>query len=679
MGKVVIIAFVATTLITWPFLPYLASFYTDQGDYATHGSILWWNADSIKTGRIFNQEEYFKGYQFYPHPYSLAFANNHVFPSLIFSPLYWITNNLPFSFNTYLFLTFVASFLAAFYMVKFFLILSSRAKRSDLDLIEIATSSPAVRPRNDVVSAAAMVGAFIFAFNPQTMTRFPQHIELLGKFFLPLIFLFGYKFLEKPSLKNGFWLFLFITLNSLTANYFQVFVAIMLPLVSLPFLIKAIKKGDLGYLGRLGKFGLVGLIFLPILLYFNIPFWEFAQKEGAFRSIEESIFFSGRINDWLAPPQNNLVYSSWSSYLHEFREPKDNRGILNYEEHTLFIGVLATILFFIGLKEFYGSRVKHGMTRTGKWYFLILLIVPFVLIFGPFFPPSEDGMKLPFYFLYEWIPIMKGIRAPIRFEYIFIIPFALICAYGAQVIIQLSSSRMRGSINNVNWIPAFAGMTMLVILILENFTIKDFSSRSTILQKLDDQTVKELSFLRGKATLHLPVYTIDDADVFGKNSYVSTWVTQTGERVVNGNSGYFPPDSLELLFEIREDINEEVLKKLSMLGVSYVIFHTDMLSKEEWAGLVKNSSLYEKAIVYNDDELFIVDLSKYNFNITLCDFDNLESREVEIDGEISLILTNQADCYLPNIYRDRYRGYNGKTYRMPLILGPKEQIVAVGI
>ena len=646
-----------TIVFTWPFALNLASYYTDQGDYATHGSIFWWNQDSIKTGRILSSREYFQGYQFYPQPYSLAFANNSVFPGLVFAPIFWLTGSLPFSFNLYIFGTFVASFVAAFYTVKYFISLSFKTTRD-----------------NGLIYLSSLVGASIYAFNAQTLTRFPHHVDILGKFALPLIFLFAYKAFDRPTFKNAFFLSLLFTINSLTTNYFQIFSIVFLPLVFAPFLIANLKKKNWGYFLDLAKTSLLGFFFLPIILYFNLPFWDFSQREGASRSIDESIFFSARVADWFAPTTNNFLYGGWAKTLEKVREPKDNRGILNYEEHTLFLGILPLALFILGLKYWWNQKV-------GRAYLLIILVGSFLFIFGPFLGAREDGVKLPFYYLYELVPIMKGMRAPTRFEYVFFIPFSVIASWGA---IKL----LRWLVSGKDKLFLAAGF-LLLVLSLENFTVKDFVTRSAVFNKLDSLGEGKMAFLKNKIVFHLPIYTISDADVFGNNSYSTNWATRTGERVVNGNSGFFPADQLSFLFGAQDNFNEEALRKLLVLGVNYVVFHKDLMPPAYESALFEELQGYEDKVVFEDVDITIVDLGKYNFPFHVCSFPQdfnvrvTEDQDLDTSTSYALILRNKSNCYLPSIYWDRYRHLvieiDGQKrtaeLKLPLLVEPGEQII----
>ncbi|MBI2017791.1 hypothetical protein HYS92_01950 [Candidatus Daviesbacteria bacterium] len=639
---VIVLAVISTAILTWPLLPNITSYYTDQGDYPLAGSVLWYNADSIKTGRIFTPKEYWHGYQFYPQPLSFVFVNNSFIPSLIFAPIYWISGNLPFSVNSYSMLALILSFVSAFYTIRYFLSSSLRAPaKQSGSSNEIATSSPSARPRNDrVVFWASIVGAFIFTFNPVTLVRFPHHLDIMGKYFLPLVFLFAYKFLEMPSLKRSLLLWLFFTLNALTVNYYQIFSIVILPMMTVPFLVSHLRKRDWGYLLKLGKFGLIGLLFLPVLLYFNFPYFQLNQKEGAGHRVEETEFFSARFLDFIGTSENSLLYGSLMKSIFPSREPKDDRGILNYEEHSLFLNILPLILFIVGWKAFAKQNLNHA-------YFYIMAVVSFLFLFGYAFPP--------FKWLYNLVPIMQGIRSPTRFEFLFYIPFALICAFGVKRVLEKRGIlRLR---SGQVWVIGMIGL----ILLLENFYIRDFSERSQFLQQAKQAEGLDL---KGKITLHLPIYTTEDADEFGKNSAYLNWVTQTGERIINGNTAYLPPDQLELLHTIKQNFDENSLKRLILLGADYVIVH-------------------------KNDSFEVIDLSKYKFEAKICilerDFDIELAQVSDLDSKISyaLVLKNKSDCYLPSLLEERYRKIEvrveGKIkqayFRLPILVGPGEQLM----
>jgi hypothetical protein len=232
-----------TTLFTWPMVLKLPTFYSDESDYTLVGWILWYNQHSFTTGRIFSQIDYFNAFQFYPWPFSLAFSEHFFLPSLFFSPIYWISKQLVLSVNIYTFSTFILTFISSFYVFRNFL-------------------------KNN---SAALIAGIIFTFNPITAAHFPGHTHLLGKFFLPIIFLTAVSFFTKPSFKKACLLSGVFTLNALTSiNFFIVSVPSLL-LTALPFIMINLLNRNFAYFRQLFLSSLGLLVCLPFLIYFLLP------------------------------------------------------------------------------------------------------------------------------------------------------------------------------------------------------------------------------------------------------------------------------------------------------------------------------------------------------------------------------------------------------------------------
>jgi hypothetical protein len=172
---IIIIGFLLTVIFTYPFITKLFVHYNDGSDFAVNGFIFAYNYNAILSGKIFNQDKYFNGQQFYPQPYTLAYSDHRFIPSIIFSVPYALTNNLVLSVNILTFLSFVLSFISSFYVINYFV-------------------------KNKL---ASIIGAVVFTFNPITFVRFPVHLDLLSKYFLPPMFFFCYQFLKKPQFKSA--------------------------------------------------------------------------------------------------------------------------------------------------------------------------------------------------------------------------------------------------------------------------------------------------------------------------------------------------------------------------------------------------------------------------------------------------------------------------------------------
>ncbi|MBU2632825.1 hypothetical protein KKG52_03855, partial [Patescibacteria group bacterium] len=82
---VLLLGIILTAIATWPFVINIPYFYSDFGDYPLAGASFWYNQNAIVTGKILNQLEYLKGFEFYPQPYVAAYADFKLIASLIFS------------------------------------------------------------------------------------------------------------------------------------------------------------------------------------------------------------------------------------------------------------------------------------------------------------------------------------------------------------------------------------------------------------------------------------------------------------------------------------------------------------------------------------------------------------------------------------------------------------------
>lgn len=667
---VFILATLLTVVLTWPFTQNLATYYTDSGDYTGFGSILWWSFESLTNGRIFDSQKYFNGYQLYPMPYTIAFGDHLFVPSLIFGFFYILSQNFILSVNLLTFVSLILGFISCFYVINFFV-------------------------KNFF---ASIIGAAVFTFNPITFAQFPQHAYLFNRVFLPPIFLFAYKFFKSPGFINAFFLGLFFTLNALTVIYYQIYTIFLLMVLALIHISVNLFKKNFYYIFQFIKGGLIILVFLPVLLYFDLPYLKFNSLEGAKRSLEQNIYYSARVADWFSPSRSSLLYKDLSYALNDKRLGLENQDNYYHEEHSLFLNLTPVFLFLVSLGYFLGKcKLKPGNSRHGllsflkRFFslyltsplplFLTVLAISFIMTFGPYFTGwngNTGGFALPFYFFYEYLPFGKGVRVPTRFQFIFYLPFALLCAYGALFLFKKTKRY---------FFAVF--MIILGLLVVENINVFSFDERSYILPKVERLSQNgELSFLRDKNVLHLPVIFPDF--VLTEGVY-HNWRVITGEKIVNMHSGYNPQDQVNLLLKLKEGVGEEALKRLVALGVNFIVIHQDLIDPEQYKQRFKiNESLYQEITVFNNGDTRILDLSHYSLDIRKCSLDqdfDINIKSAEIFGSATsttvLILKNKSNCYLPSIYQDRYQRMDFYTnflkrtayFRLPVIIDPFEEVV----
>lgn len=653
---IILSAVIFTAVLTWPFVVKLGTYYSDYGDYPLNASIIWYNQDALLSGKLFNQRQYFNGYQAYPHPLSLTYSNLSFIPGVIFAPFYLSLRNYVLAINMFTFFTFVFTFISAFYCLDYVL------KRKGM---------------------TAIVGALVFTFNPQTLARFPEHLDLLNKYFLPPLFLFAYLFLEKPTRKRALLFGLFFCLNGLSVNYYLILSTIVLVFLGTPFFIFQIRKKNLDYFLNLAKSGFVILLFVPIMWYFIGPYIELSLKEGAYRTVDQTIYLSSTVLDWLSSSPNNALYGSLVKGYEKMRNPKnENDPYNNYQEHSLFLNVVPAFLFLYFAYAFFRNKqkIKQYFKRPALWFVLLLLFVPFALSFGPYFlgwNNSTSKIPLPYLLLYKMLPIMQGLRAPTRFQFIFYVPFSLFVAHGTSVLLKRFKKYQ-----------VLIFLIIITAIIAENYNYKNFDTRSHILPKVTRLKARnELSFLEGKSALHYPIFMPEN---FGLESNYLSWATQTKEHIVNSNTGYIAHDQLEFMTQMRGDLDEKQLTKLVALGVDYAIIHRDLLTKEQNRKLQQHERLYMDWAVFAEDGILVLDLKKYDSGLVQCNFPDdftiaFATAFVEETRQPTRLirLSNTKDCYLASPFEERYReievSINAEPkkvrIKLPMLIEPNQQIV----
>lgn len=671
ISTIFILGFLSTTIITWPFITKLSSYYSDWGDYPLNGWLLWYTEQSIVTGRIFNQDQYFQSFQMYPLPLTLAYSDHLFVPSLIFTLIYFPTNNLIFSLNFFIFLTFVLSFISAFYFIKFF-------------LEELNKNYSANQHKNltTVIYLTSTIGAFVYTFNPLTSIQFSGHLQLMHKYFLPPLFIFAYKYLKEINARSAFLFFLFFTLNALSSIYFFVFSIILLPLFFIPFVTKFIKQKSWNKLFKLFKLSLISLFFLPLILYFNIPYLNFSQKENVSRSLEETAHFSARLIDWFSPNPNSVIYKQYADTILASRKPKEGNGDFNITEHTLtlnyfpyFISLLIFIFIIRNRKKVF-IVVKNSQLIQG---FLLVLIGSFIIAFGPFFMgwnATDSNLQLPYYYLYKLLPILSAIRVPTRVEFFFYIPFSLFISYFVFSILKTQKTK--------NCLILFFGI--LILLIAENISFNKFLETSYVLSNYFINK-PNLQFLKNKNTVHFPVQL---NDIASEVKYLN-WQTQTGEKILNGYSGYTPNDWFQLVTPLSLGLSKTLIpdssiKELAALDIDYLVFHKNINAD------FSLRKYFPTKLVYEDDYVFIEEIPENYRNQFKCSNRSLDIKIEPILGiannhsPLSITVKNPQNCYYPSVGFDRYRKVNfeinNKKYqtnvKLPLVLRPNEERIIIG-
>jgi len=282
-----------SAVATWPLLRDMPSLITsDAGDPALNTSILEWNASVLPFSPA-----WWNAPHYYPTEGVIAFTENLVGLSPIFSPLYWLTGNPVLAYNFTVFVTWPLSAFAVFLFVR------SLTRRDD----------------------AAFLAGLSFGFTPYRAASL-GHIQTLAVFGIPL-FLFGlHKFLETRRLR---WLLLFGAAwlqQSLANGYYILFGAVFVAAWLCYFC--SLRTNWNAAIAIVCAWALASLPLAPMLLEYR----AIHQQFGLSRSHAEILYYSATPQSWL---EVSGLVSLWHNV---FPEGKDN----------LFPGVTAIALVAAG-------------------------------------------------------------------------------------------------------------------------------------------------------------------------------------------------------------------------------------------------------------------------------------------------------------------------------------------
>lgn len=629
-----LIAIAATIFFTWPLLLRVNSYYQEIGDWALNSWILWYSQESILSGRIVNLFSYYNAPMFYPSALSLAFSEHLLVPSLLFLPFYQLTHNLVFSTNIFVLLTFVFTFLSSFYFLYYLL----------------------------KQKLPAIVGAIFYTFNPYISEHLlAGHLQLLSRYFLPLLFLTGIKYFMKPNLRNALIFVIIFILNSLSSIYFQNFSIIGLAVVFAIIATYQYQKIGFLYIKTFLRSFLIIIPFLLLLLCFEFPYMQYSYLESVKRGVVENMKHSGRLLDWIFTLPENQLYGEFVRKFAEFRGANLN-SIYFFPERVLFPTITGIVLAILGLYGVFKKRVFKP--RVISISLIVLLIVSGLLTLGPSIY-IYHGFSLPnplFDFVYYTSPLLQATRVPARFTFILYLPFSFFIAAGFQYI--------------ENWTKRFSHPKLLVAItftvlcawFIESQVSWPWNLKSNIIESLrfyQSSSKSPFGIITNKKTVHYPLHL----DALLYDAKYLTWATFTGEILFNGYSGFTPREWLLLAKQLDIVHDQNSYTRLRAIGIDFLIIHKDEYKRQ---GLeLPNPLTIQSLVSFEDSNLLILDLSKFPSPV-ICSYD--PNTKISSSDQENLVFKNDENCYFTAKYENKYIKHASTYLRLPILLEPKEEV-----
>ena len=467
--------------------------------------VLCWTAHQAFTDPV----RLFDANIFHPEPRTLAFSEHMIVQGVAAAPLRWAGASPVLAYNVLLLAGFALSAWAMFLLVHRW------------------TGS---------VAAGAVAGS-LFVFNTHLMTRLP-HMQALHVEFLPLTLWALDRVLAQGRRRDAIWLGVAAALQGLTSNYLLVCVLIALAAAVVVRAPEWLRARPTRTVERLC---LAALVMAALVTPFLIPYYLAQREQGLTRSLDEVAHYSASWRDYLYTV-GTFHYGAWSR---RFQEGAT----------ALFPGVGAVVLACVGVAFAGGWRDARVRMTTA------IGIVGVALSFGTSLP----GYAL----LYRWMPLLQGVRAPVRFGFLGLTAVAVLAGFGVAALQRRWGTR--------RWWPAVA-TGLLILVHAEIFCAPidytPFDGIPRIYTSLASQDVTGVA--------EFPFYTPAAID---RNATYMLNSTAHWKPLVNGYSGFLPARYeryADVLVNFPDQWSGTLLRSLR---VSHVVVHFDAYDQERRAGL----------------------------------------------------------------------------------------------
>jgi hypothetical protein len=390
--------------------------------------------------------------------------------------------------------------------------------------------------------APALVAAAIFTMAPYRIEHF-MHLELQWTMWMPLTFWAFHRAIDEGAWRFGVLGGVFLWLQVVSSVYYGVFLAMTTAVFVVLLLASAPRRARAALPGLIGGTLVAVLLTMP----YALPYLNNARRLGPRPKDAVAAFSATPLDYFVSPPQNWLW--GWTA------------AAGSGAERNLFPGVLAIALA--------ATAFAYRPRRLVFVYFAIAAL-SIELSFG------LNGRL--YSWLFDHVGTLQGFRAPARFAAIACCAIAVLAGFGADVVFRRLSAAGAGAARG-------AVACMFILLAIE------YRNTGMILTDIayDPPTVynvyKAVRALGPGAVVELPLPALDKLpglEVHYAFASIGHWYP-----LVNGYSGYYPPEYSETVGRMENFPDDRSIARLRNIGVHYLIFHPHLYAADEYASLVK--------------------------------------------------------------------------------------------
>jgi len=487
---------------------------------------------------------------FYPHNLTLAYSESLLGMQLLFTPLRLL--GIPPLISLYLTLAGVCIIGAA-------LTLYALYRIGCFSLIE------------------SILITFCTHFSLSVISYF-VHYQLFGFQLAPPFFLFVYLYLREFKKGDLLILVSLFAVGITLAMYLAPMLLVLCILMCTPMILKQIQR--MGMMKLIKNIGIqaVGIVIVAILVLYFVQLRPYLRIANTFpkHPFEELAFYSANLSS---------LFTGFSVFSHWYDPGSYDWGEWEYAYFPGFVLLILPGLYFIWtIVRFATDRLS---ARSGDWhmaslgqqgddhlipgdfilYMLLLFLSALVLSWGPYYKP-DPSIRLPFYYLSDFVFGLRDVRAPGRFGMFIPLPLAVFTVAFLRTVITTNSAR--------NWTVLL--VTLLIIVeSFPTFPVYPFSIDAGGVYKQICQAIKP-----GSPVLELPVFGEDMEALYIAVEQLDGSTIHWG-RLVSGY-GANTTEEYKTLLDIDQRIQQELIAPRAAIkfgkryGIHYYLIHLNRYS-----------------------------------------------------------------------------------------------------
>ncbi len=498
----------------------------DNADYSLNAWILAWVVHQAPRDPL----HLFDANIFHPEPRTLAFSEHLVPQAIVAAPVRWAGGSAVLACNIVILTGFVFT----------------------------GWAMAAVMTRWTRDWPAGLLAGTLLAFNGHTLTRL-AHVQALHTEYLPLALLALDQILTGASWSAAARFGLFSAAHALTSGYALAFTiaanAAAVLARAREWLPLSFSRAAFGPVSKLAAAAvLAGAIVAPFL----VPYWLAREQQGLVRSVSEAIHFSSTGVDYAATAGRFYMQTPlrWG---YEHRNRRD----------VLFPGFVAALLVVVSVAT--GGAWRDRRARMC----LAIGLAGLFLSFGP---------RTPVYaWLFAHVPLLQGIRAPVRFGFLVLVAVAALAGFGlATGRAALGASLGRRGL-------ALATVTIIVLANLETLRAPLWWAEYTGTSRV----YRMVAHLPDAVIAEFPFYP---PPVVFRNARYLLSSTVHWKPMLNGYSGFTPASYRRMSEAMRSFPSPPTTDLLRAAGATHVIVHGDLLGarRDEFLRSIEASGEFQR-------------------------------------------------------------------------------------